>query len=270
MTSIHEVQYWPDRGYVLCGSVTQAAPWLTTMHCKPALCIADPPYGDILPEKWDRADVDEWIGVIKGLETVGAPPTYWWGGIGKPNNRPLFEFLLRLEKETKYRMRDFITWKKVRGYGRATDYLFTREECLLLTLGGEPTPLFNVTAARLEEKRGYPGYNKKYPAKSEFKRRSNVWCETELLRDKLHSAQKAPIVCKVPIAIHTRSGELVLDLYSGSGETSVQALKLGRPFVAVEKDPQTACEIAKRLESEILQEERELEAIGEKTYSDNF
>lgn len=272
MSAIHEIQYWPDRGYVLCGDVSEAAGWLRDMHCKPALCIADPPYGDILPdEEWDKADVSAWIEVIKSLQSFDPPPTiYWWGGIGKPNNRPLFEFLLRLEEETQYKVRDFITWKKVRGYGRATDYLFTREECLLLTPGGEPPSLFNVMAARLEQKRGYPGYNKEYPAKSEYKRRSNVWVETELLRDKLHPAQKAPIVCKIPIAVHTRSGELVLDLYSGSGETSVQALKLGRPFVAVEKDSETAHKIAKRLEAEILQEEREIEAIGEKTYSDNF
>jgi DNA modification methylase len=259
---MYEVAFWPGTGYVLCGDVLDAASWLKDMHCTPALVIADPPYGDIVDESWDKADIDSWIKVVLGLEDFGAP-IYWWGGIGKPRNRPFFEFIRRVEIETVYRMRDLITWKKVRGYGRSTDYLFTREECAFLTIAGDPPPLFQVKAARLPEKRGYPGYDKKYPAKSEYKRRSNVWCETELLRNKLHTAQKAPIVCKVPIAIHTREGELVLDLYSGSGETSVQALRLNRPFVAVENNPNTAKKIALRIESLIAEEDRSLKALAE-------
>jgi DNA modification methylase len=256
---MHEVAFWPDRGYVLCGDVVEAADWLRDMHCKPALTIADPPYGDIVDETWDKADIDSWIKVIADLESFQCP-IYWWGGIGKPNNRPFFEFIRRTELETNYRMRDLITWKKVRGYGRDTDYLFTREECAFLTLHGDKAPLFQVEGARLSEKRGYPGYNKKYPAKSEYKRRSNVWCETELLRDKLHTAQKAPIVCKVPIAVHTVERELVLDLYSGSGETSVQTMRLDRTFVAVERDRDTANKIATRIERLIQEEDESLKA----------
>lgn len=257
---MHEIAFWPDRGYVLCGDVAEAANWLKDMHCTPTLTIADPPYGDIVDEAWDKADVDSWIKVVSSL-TFSRCPIYWWGGIGKPNHRPFFEFIRRVELETYYRMRDLITWKKVRGYGRSTDYLFTREECAFLTIGGEPAPRFQVKAALLDEKRGYPGYNEQYPAKSEYKRRSNVWCETELLRDKLHTAQKAPIVCKVPIAIHTVERELVLDLYSGSGETSVQALRLDRTFVAVEKDSDTAHKIAARIDNLIKEELQSLEAL---------
>jgi DNA modification methylase len=252
---VHEISFWPDRGYVLCGDVEQAADWLLDMHCTPALVIADPPYGDIVDEKWDKADVDSWIKVVRDM-TPFQCPIYFWGGIGKPNNRPFFEFIRRVEEETEYRMRDLVTWKKVRGYGRQTDYLFTREECAILTIAGNPAPRFQVKAALMDEKRGYSGYNEEYPAKSEFKRRSNVWCETELLRGKLHTAHKAPIVCKVPIAVHTVERELVLDLYSGSGETSVQALRLDRTFVAIEKDSDTAHKIAARIDK-LLKEEFE-------------
>jgi DNA modification methylase len=43
----------------------------------------------------------------------------------------------------------------------------------------------------------------------------------------------------------------VLDLYSGSGETSVQALKLGRKFIAVERDKDIAGRVVTRLENEM-------------------
>lgn len=251
LNSLHEVAYWPDYGYVLCGDVKDAAHWLCDMHCRPAVTIADPPYGDILSEKWDRADVDAWIALVSSLEMFETP-IYFWGGTGKIKHRPFFEFILRVEQETNYSLRDLITWKKVRAFGKAKDYLYVREECAYLTLHGEVPLTFHVPY--LSEKRGYAGFNEKYPAKSEYKRRGNVWVETELLRDKVHPAQKAPIVCRIPIEVHTQERDLVLDLYSGSGETSFQAIHLNRSFVAIERDLDTACNIAKRLESKIQTE----------------
>jgi DNA modification methylase len=247
-----ELGYWPDKGYVLNGNVLDVPKWLMDMHCTPALVIADPPYGNILDETWDKQTeeqlLQEWIVLFKNLERFGAP-IYWWGGIGKPGYRPFLKFILQVESETSWRMRDLITWKKVRAYGKSTDYLFVREECAVFSIRGEKYPQFHIPL--LAEKRGYPGYNAKYPAKSEYKRRGNVWVETELLKDKLHPAQKAAIVCSVPIESHTQKNELVLDLYSGSGETSVQAIKLGRTFVAVERDKDTASRIVTRLENEM-------------------
>lgn len=252
---MHEVAFFPDHGYVLCGRAEDAAAWLVDMHCIPAVVIADPPYGDILQgEVWeDKAELDNWIGIVRSIEQFKCP-IYWWGGIGKPRNRPFFQFILGVELGlTQYRMRDLITWKKVRGFGKPKDYLFTREECAYLTFMGEMPAVFNIPL--LDEKRGYAGYNAKYPAKSEYKRRSNVWVETELLRDKVHAAQKAPAVTRVPIEVHTKERELVLDLYSGSGETSVQAVHLDRTFIAVEKNLDIAHKIAKRLEQKIRETE---------------
>ena len=49
-------------------------------------------------------------------------------------------------------------------------------------------------------KRGYAGCNEKYPAKSEFLRRTNVWDDvTEILRGKVHVNQKPERLMEVPI-----------------------------------------------------------------------
>jgi len=236
-------------GYAICGDSTDqlvidAARRLTDENAVP-LIIADPPYGNVLPEEWDRWGDDEksftqWMlawtrawGEV--LHPNGA--FYVWGGIGTPGFRPFFGYLAQVERETSLKIANLITWKKKRAYGIQHNYLFTREECVYLFNGDniKKPRCFNVPL--LETKRGYAGYNKKYPAKSEHYRRTNVWTDvTELLRGKVHEAQKAQRVIEVPIEVHTKPGEWVIDPFAGSGTTGFAARKLGRQFVLIEKD----------------------------------
>jgi DNA modification methylase len=89
----------------------------------------------------------------------------------------------------------------------------------------------------LETKRGYAGYNEKYPAKSEFYRRTNVWMDiNEIFKGKLHPTQKADRVVEIPIEVHTDPGDIVLDPFAGSGSTAFAARRLNRKFVVIEKD----------------------------------
>lgn len=89
----------------------------------------------------------------------------------------------------------------------------------------------------LDKERGYAGYDEKYPAKSKFLRRTNVWSDvTEILRGKLHPTQKARRVIEIPIEVHTDRGEWVVDPFAGSGTTAMAAAALGRRYVVIEKD----------------------------------
>jgi DNA modification methylase len=89
----------------------------------------------------------------------------------------------------------------------------------------------------LDTKRGYAGYNKKYPAKSEYLRRTNIWDDvTEILSGKTHVNQKPVELMNIPIRIHTEPGEWVLDPFAGSGTTAHAARGLGRRFVVIEQD----------------------------------
>ena len=237
--------------HVHTGDVRDVLTW----PIRPALVIADPPYGDIVPEAWDKADVNAWIGLFLGLFHICDPgvPVYWWGGIGKPRARPFYEFIVRVERDTAWRMRDMVTWKKKRAYGTDTDYLFCREECAVFvhgeSKGAKGAPQYRTFhKPYLDEKRQGKAWGEHQPH-SDMKRRSNVWDETELLSGKLHPCHKAPSVVRIPIEAHTDPGDLVLDLYSGSGETAVQALSLGRAVLSVEQDPATAEAVQKRLDS---------------------
>jgi DNA modification methylase len=229
------------------------------------LVIADPPYGNIVGDEWDRVGSDAqhaaWMtSCCKALEMMCFPGAalYVWGGYGTPRNRPFFRFVIEAEYRTEWQMAMLLTWRKRRAYGVQHNYLATREECAYFVKGDIKKPrLFNVPL--LDKERGYAGYNPKYPAKSKYLRRTAVWDDvTEILRGKLvtasgkkATAQKPVSLYKIPIEVHTRAGNWVLDPFAGTGTTALAARELGRRFVLVEKDPEMFDLCCKRVAGKI-------------------
>jgi site-specific DNA-methyltransferase (adenine-specific) len=228
------------------------------------LVIADPPYGNIVGEEWDRVRGDDhqfarwmfgWTNDIARLSLPGAA-LYVWGGVGRMKEegrrsfRPYFRYLADVENHTPYSLPAPITWAKKRGYGIQWSYLFAREEVAYLVLGDAKKPRrFEVPL--LDEKRGYAGYNAKYPAKSEYLRRTTVWTDvTEILRGKVHVNQKPEKLYEIPILAHTERGEWVLDPFAGSGTAAFAARKHGRRFVIVEQDPETFEKTVSRIQAD--------------------
>jgi DNA modification methylase len=210
------------------------------------LTIADPPYGNVVNEKWDKAvsDVKFCAGMIDWTKWIGkmthpGGALYVWGGIGRPGFRPFYRYMYEVEANTLFSVSNHITWSKKRAYGVSHNYLFTREELAYLVKGNIKKPrMFNIPL--LETKRGYAGYNAKYPAKSEYLRRTSVWTDiTEIFQGKVHVAQKPQRLMEIPIEIHTQKGEYVLDPFAGSGTTAHAARALGRKFVVVEQNKDT-------------------------------
>ena len=215
------------------------------------LLLIDPPFFEITKEKWDNQWKDEkefvnWLTDIveqfyTALTLDGS--ILMFGGMGRHGCHPLFEVVKRLEKT--YFFRNWITWKKRRAYGKSHDYLYCREEIIWLSRSDERTSItFNIPL--LDEKRGYAGYNSKYPAKSEFKRVSNVWNDIdpseldlivedcpELMRPE-RAAQKPQKLLTRLIETHSDPGDLVVDCFSGYGSTGIAALAIGRRFQGCE------------------------------------
>ena len=156
-----------------------------------------------------------------------------WGGIGKPHNRPFLRFMAEVEHRfPMWTISNLITWKKRRAYGTASNYLFCREECLILTRGN---PVFNIPL--LDKKRGYKGFNPKYPAKSEYLRRSNVWSDIpELFANKVHPCQKPDRLYQVLIETHSAPADAVYDPCAGSLVTLRAACETGRRYCCVEQN----------------------------------
>jgi DNA modification methylase len=218
------------------------------------LIVTDPPYGRIVTAEWDRkwsyVEFDRLGTVIERLLKPGGT-AYVWGGIGTYKDRGFFKWLGRVEDMTALRIHDVITWRKRRGYGKAHGYLFTREECVMFVKPDEERENRRLAAADinpktfniplLDVKRGYPGYNAKYQAKSEYLRRTNVWDDvTEILKGKIHECEKPSRLAEIMIETSSHPNELVVDLFAGSGSTGVAARKLGRRVVLIE---QSNCEM---------------------------
>jgi len=220
------------------------------------LIIADPPYGNIVREEWDRiVDSDgqfsswmiDWTRGWTERCLLPGGAFYVWGGIGKPVFRPFLRYLADVEQEKKFELANLITWSKKRAYGVQNNYLFTREECAYFINGDAKKPrCFNVPL--LDTKRGYAGYNAKYPAHSEFYRRTNVWTDiNEMFRGKVHPTQKQQRLHEVMIEVHTHPGEWVIDPFAGAGTTAFACVKLGRKFVVIESDEKCFDDIVTRL-----------------------
>ena len=140
---------------------------------------------------------------------------YVWGGIGSPEFRPFLRYIVEAELSRNLKLANLITWSKKRAYGVKHNYLFTREELAYFIKGDDikKPRCFNIPL--LDTKRGYAGYNAKYPAKSEFYRRTNVWMDvTEMMRGKVHDAQKAQRVSPLGLVI---VGALVVRLVHPPG-----------------------------------------------------
>lgn len=212
-----------------------------------SLIITDPPYGQIVKESWDQASSNDYILWTKLCSQYLADggSAFIWGGVGKKQDRVFFDFLSKVETLTDLTIRNVITWSKKRAYGKINDYLFTREELVWLVKGDLPKT-FNIPL--LEEKRGYPGYNKKYPAKSEYKRRTNVWTDvTEILQGKQHPTEKPAKLTEILCQTHSNPGDYVIDFFAGSGSTGIGARNTGRKFILVEREEKYYQQMIKRL-----------------------
>ena len=255
-------------GYAICADSAEAGTRARVRELTGdvGLIICDPPYGNILQHtRWDSVGDDEenfvnwmlsWTRMWTDMVLPGGA-FYVWGGVGKPRFRPFFRYLAEVEKRyNDLELANLITWSKKRGYGVQHNYLFTREELAYFCKGNAKKPrVFHVPY--LETLRGYPGYNKKYPAHDERYRRTNVWMDiTEIMKGKVHDAQKQQRVMEIPIEVHTNFGEWVIDPFAGSGTTALAAMKLGRRFVVIEKDEAEYEKMLARLQAHVVNDQQ--------------
>lgn len=207
--------------------------------------VTDPPYGNVLANVWDQvrtADADyaqrmvNWTLMWSDKFTQPGDAVYVWGGVGQPGFRPFFKYVPMVEEQSTLQCHNYITWGKRRGFGLKHNYLFTREELAYFVKGDPRAPrVFNIPL--LDVKRGYAGFDKKYPAKSEYKRRTNVWSDiNELFRDKRHVAEKPVAVYDIPIQVSSNPDDVIIDIFAGSGTCGDSARKNGRRFLLIEKE----------------------------------
>ncbi len=221
------------------------------------LFIVDPPYGHIIDNEYDQVDdLCNFLiyGMLKWMEEYSYPGTsaYIFGGTGKYKDRPFIEFASSLEKFTKWRIVNWITWAKRKGYGTQRNWMYAREEILFLVYDDKYPKYFNVPyrdEERSEEwKKRLKQKDVKYQPKSNNYRYSNVIYDiNELFRNKFVTAEKPEKLYKLLIETSCPLDGYVVDPMCGSGTTGAVVKKNFPDMMCtcIEKDEETF-DIAKK------------------------
>jgi site-specific DNA-methyltransferase (adenine-specific) len=239
---------------VVCADVITYLP--TIEESSVSLIIADPPYGSIVNETWDKVKdyaefTEKWlIPCQRVLKDTGSICV--WCSLGEKSSS-LLDVAAVLKEY--FIFRDMVVWAKQRGRGNRRGWLFTREEILWATKTSDYVWNKDSQYSTLKYDEGWIKRLKK--ESNPFKRATNVWTDIEEVsiemarlsggrgvRKSLHPTQKPEKAIERLVKAYTSEGDLVLDLFSGSGTTSAVCKRLNRRFVAVEQD-ESYCNIIK-------------------------
>lgn len=158
-----------------------------------------------------------------------------------------------------FKLRNRITWEREKGRGAKRNWKNSSEDIWFFTVSDEFT--FNVDAVKQRRKVLAPykvdGLPKDWDPTENGNFRdthpSNIWTDItvpfwSMPENTDHPTQKPEKLLAKIILASTRSADLILDPFAGSGTTAVVAMKLGRGCVAIESDEEYCLLAAKRLE----------------------
>lgn len=213
------------------------------------LVVADPPYY-LLDTAWDKK---QW----KNQEEYFDWCRSWFNEcfrVMKPDAsiyifqdwRLVAEFVIELKKVFPY-FRNWITWERIKGRSSKTNFKSSKEEILYFSKSSNPT--FNEqqklrpVIAPYKDKDGKPKgwYVDEEGNRVRWTGVGNVWHYTPPVwsskeEKPFHSAQKPLMMIERIVNSSSNEGDLVVDLFAGSGTTSVVCKKLERQSIGIEKD----------------------------------
>ena len=253
---------FPDN-QIICGDV------IDVMNSLPAdsarLAIADPPYFKVLlRENWDTSWQNEddylrwttlWMrAAMRVLQPGGL--LYCFGQVGKREHVMLH---LMSQAAREYSFHNLIIWDRIVGYNNRTDsFNPAYERAIVLRKDGSP-PLFDKDAVReIYDEKTITRYSRDKRYKNADARRqhlergkyaTNIWRIASLKgssQEKVgHPSQKPLSLIERMILSCSQSGERVLDVFCGSGTTSLAAQNHGRIFIGIDAD-ETYCTMARQ------------------------
>ncbi len=253
-------------GYLHCGDVLEA---LSAYRGEPfQLIIADPPYFQVqLGEEWDMAwasaeEYVEWTTRwVRACRRVLRPDglLYVFGQPGKREHVWL-HVCSRLTVEMTFH--DLIIWDRAVGYNERSDSFTPQYEMILvLRATADGRPYFDKDAVRepydeatirtyLRDKR-YKDLEAREAHLRKGKYATNLWRIPSLKgisREKVgHPTQKPRALIDRIVLSSSRPGDLVLDPFLGSGTTAVSCEEHGRRWVGIERNPDYAALVRRRM-----------------------
>jgi site-specific DNA-methyltransferase (adenine-specific) len=158
-----------------------------------------------------------------------------------------------------FKLQNRITWEREKGRGAKRNWKNSSEDIWFFTVSDKFT--FNLDAVKQRRRVIAPyrenGKPKDWDESTNGNFRdthpSNLWTDItvpfwSMPENTDHPTQKPEKLLAKIILASTNPGDLILDLFAGSGTTAVVAKKLGRDFVAIDADEEYCLLAAKRLE----------------------
>ena len=239
---------------IICGDCIEELDKLDANMAR--LVIADPPYFNVLlGESWDTSWQSEddylvwtkrWLASAMRVLLPGGL-LYCFGQIGKREHVILH---LMSQAAIEYSFHDLIIWDRVVGYNNRADSFNPCYEMILVLRknGGEVffdkdavrEPYDTQTIERYARDKRYKNPEARRTHLQRGKYATNLWRIPSLKgtsREKVgHPSQKPEALIECIIQSSTRTGDLIIDPFSGSGTTAIVAQKLGRKWLGIEKD----------------------------------
>jgi len=232
------------------------------------LAIVDPPYNQNV-DTWDTFKSEQeffdftfrWVDlVIKKLKETGS--LYIFNNAY--NSALIFAHLL--EKGMKYK--NWIVWYKKDGFAPSKSKFVNNQEVILFFTKSEKytfnsedirTPYLSTERIKAAEEKGIIKNGKRWFPNPRGRLCSDVWEFSSVRHTKkingkivktLHPTPKPEALVERIILASSNEGELVLDLFSGSGTTAYMAKRLNRHFIGCENNRDYFEYILKRLSEE--------------------
>ncbi len=222
---------------------------------KATLAIQDPPYNVDINGEFGSYSVDKYIAwsskwvdnTISALDE-NSSLYVWLGADIKDGLQPLPDFIIMMRKKP-MKIRNFITMRNQRGYGTQKNWMAIRQELLYYIKGD---PVFNIDAEYTDIPKKTKGFYKKVNgkltenferSKSLYIRAGNVWHDIQqvffLLEENVEGcyAQKPLKSTERIMEASSNKGDIVLDFFSHSGTTLIQAEKSKRVCYTMDISP---------------------------------
>jgi site-specific DNA-methyltransferase (adenine-specific) len=172
-----------------------------------------------------------------------------------------------------FKIRNRITWEREKGRGAKSNWKNASEDIWFCTVSDDY--YFNVEAVKVKRKVIAPytdadGKPKDWDQNSgggfRLTHPSNLWTDLtvpfwSMPENTDHPTQKPEKLLAKIILASSKSGDFIMDPFSGSGTTCVVAKKLGRRYLGIEMDEMYACLSLKRLK--MAERERSIQGYAD-------
>lgn len=204
--------------------------------------IADPPYFEIIGEKWDRqwkseeeylTWCDAWVRQAACVLKPGGAMYVW--GTTKTDTFLRFKMNV-MNNVSSLDYRNWIVWSYDWGGRTKKTWPRKHEDCLMYSKGPEvrwyPEQVEVPRKVTKNIRTGEDFKGGKVP--------TDVWQKNNHTTSReycgWHPTQKPVALLERMVLAHTKPGDVILDPFVGSGSTAIAALKNGRCFIGSEND----------------------------------